>query len=189
MGNYQSKKGKLTPKRERFCQEYLIDLNATAAAKRAGYKEKAAYASGHENLKNPKIQERLDELRKEQAIKFNVTKERLMTILMNIATADHEAIYDKETGEILPVSQWPEGLSQAVSGIEADEIFSGRGEDRTAIGLKRKVRFWDKNRAIEILNKMQGYNMPDKVAPTTPDGQALPIAINILPVAPKADEV
>lgn len=185
---YQSKKGKLTPKRERFCQEYLIDLNASAAARRAGYNEKSAYAVASELLRKVEIQNRLDELRKEQATKFNANKERLMNILMSIVSTEPKDFLDPETGEVLPPSEWPAHAGAAVSAIENDELFAGKGEDRTAIGIKRKVKLWDKNRAIEILNKMQGYNMPDKVAPTTPDGQALPIAINILPVAPKADD-
>jgi phage terminase small subunit len=45
----------LTPKQRRFVSEYLRDLNATAAAKRAGYSKKTAYAIGHENLRKPEI--------------------------------------------------------------------------------------------------------------------------------------
>lgn len=48
-------KGKLTAKQERFVAEYLIDLNATQAAIRAGYSEKTASAIGHENLNKPEI--------------------------------------------------------------------------------------------------------------------------------------
>lgn len=188
MSEKGNKKRKLTPRRERFCQEYLIDLNASAAARRAGYSEAACYSVGYDLLRFTDIKDRIDELRQEQTNKFNVNKERLMTILMKIATVDTDALIDKETGELLPPSQWPEGTGLAVSSIENDEIFSGRGEERTAIGIKRKVKFWDKNRALEILNKMQGYNAPDKIAPVTPSGEALPIAINILPVAPKADD-
>lgn len=46
---------KLNPKQEAFVREYLIDLNATEAAKRAGYSEKTAYSTGHELLKKPEI--------------------------------------------------------------------------------------------------------------------------------------
>jgi len=52
----------LTAKQEMFCKEYLIDLNATQAAIRAGYSEKTAHSIGHENLSKPEIQERLVEL-------------------------------------------------------------------------------------------------------------------------------
>ena len=58
---------RLTEKQKRFVDEYLIDLNATAAAKRAGYSTKTAYAIGNENLKKPNIcnyiNQRLKELK------------------------------------------------------------------------------------------------------------------------------
>lgn len=48
---------KLTPKQQRFCEEYLIDLNATQAAIRSGYSKKTAYRTGADNLKKPQIKE------------------------------------------------------------------------------------------------------------------------------------
>lgn len=54
---------KLTPKQEKFCQEYLIDLNGTQAAIRAGYSLKTSGQIAEENLKKPEIQDRLRELR------------------------------------------------------------------------------------------------------------------------------
>lgn len=65
MGDEEGKeeKIKLTPKQEAFCNEYLIDLNATAAAKRAGYSEDTAYSIGSENLRKPEIAARIVELR------------------------------------------------------------------------------------------------------------------------------
>ena len=56
------KQKKLTPKQERFCQEYLIDLNATQAAIRAGYSKDTAGAIGHENLTKPEIRTRVADL-------------------------------------------------------------------------------------------------------------------------------
>ena len=53
----------LTAKQQRFVEEYLIDLNATQAAIRAGYSEKTAYSIGQENLKKPEI---ADEIEKRQ---------------------------------------------------------------------------------------------------------------------------
>ena len=55
-------KPKLTAKQEMFCAEYLIDLNATQAAIRAGYSEKTAHSIGNENLIKPSIQEKISEL-------------------------------------------------------------------------------------------------------------------------------
>lgn len=52
----------LTPKQELFIREYLIDFNATQAAKRAGYSEASSYAIGQENLKKPVIKEAIEAL-------------------------------------------------------------------------------------------------------------------------------
>ena len=51
----------LTEKQKRFCDEYLIDLNATQAAIRAGYSKKTAFTIGNENLKKPYIKDYIDE--------------------------------------------------------------------------------------------------------------------------------
>ena len=51
----------MTAKQKRFCDEYLIDLNATQAAIRAGYSEKSAYSIGEENLKKPEIRKYIEE--------------------------------------------------------------------------------------------------------------------------------
>ena len=53
----------LTDKQEMFCREYLIDLNATQAAIRAGYSEKTANRTASENLSKPDIQSRIAELK------------------------------------------------------------------------------------------------------------------------------
>lgn len=51
----------MTKKQKRFCDEYLIDCNATQAAIRAGYSEKTAYSIGQENLNKPEIKAYIDE--------------------------------------------------------------------------------------------------------------------------------
>ena len=56
----------MTEKQKLFCEEYLIDLNATQASLRAGYSEKTAYSIGNENLKKPEIQEYIQKRLKEK---------------------------------------------------------------------------------------------------------------------------
>lgn len=185
MAKSSKKKPKLTPKRERFCHEYLIDLNASAAARRAGFNDASAGQRGHELVKNSEIQARIGELQAKTGAEFNITKQRLMTTLMNIIGADIKDITDPETGSIMPVHEWPEHMRGVVSGIESDELYAGA----LPIGFKRKVKFWDKNKSIELLNKMLGFNMPDKVAQTDPTGQneVIPV-IKIYPVKPKEED-
>ena len=64
---------KMTPKQERFCVEYLVDLNATQAAIRAGYSEKTARSVGCENLTKPDISDRIAALQEERQARTLVT--------------------------------------------------------------------------------------------------------------------
>ena len=67
--------GRLTNKQEMFCLEYLIDLNATQAAIRAGYSEKTSYSIGQENLNKPDIATRIQELMNKRSKKTGITAE------------------------------------------------------------------------------------------------------------------
>ena len=69
----------LTKKQEMFCLEYLVDLNATQAAMRAGYSEKTAGKIGSENLKKPEVQERLAELMRERSEKTKIDAAWVLT--------------------------------------------------------------------------------------------------------------
>jgi phage terminase small subunit len=75
---------KLTPKQEKFCQEYIVDLNATQSAIRAGYSVRTARSLGQENLTKPDIQERLSELRSEQEKRVEITADAVLKELASI---------------------------------------------------------------------------------------------------------
>lgn len=62
----------MTPKQEAFVREYLIDLNATQAAIRAGYSEATAYSIGNENLSKPEIAEAIAIAKAERAEKCEI---------------------------------------------------------------------------------------------------------------------
>lgn len=186
-GGKEAKKGILTPKKERFCQEYVLDFNATQAAIRAGFSTKSAYSIGSALTRKVECQRRIMELQNTAATEYNVTKQRLISILMDIAGAKIEDILDEE-GEVLPPQQWPEHMKRVVTGMESDELYSGFGPLRQNVGLKRKVKFADKTKAVELLNRMLGFNMPDKVAQTTPEGEGVTPVIKIYTVPPKNDD-
>lgn len=81
---------KLTEKQRRFCEEYLIDLNATQAALRAGYSQRTAYSIGDENLKKPEIQNYLKGLMNKRSERTGVTADTVLKELEKIALADVE---------------------------------------------------------------------------------------------------
>ncbi|MEQ1349625.1 terminase small subunit [Acinetobacter junii] len=75
----------LTPKQQRFVEEYLIDLNATQSAIRAGYSEKTAYSVGHENLKKPEIQKAIQEAQEILSNKTQLTVDMVVQGLLKEA--------------------------------------------------------------------------------------------------------
>ncbi len=92
-------KGKLTPKQQLFVAEYLVDLNATQAAVRAGYSNKSAYSVGHENLKKPEVaaamQARLERTKAGQ----DWIVERLVENVERAMTVEPVMVGGVETGE------------------------------------------------------------------------------------------
>lgn len=78
----------LTAKQQAFVAEYLIDLNATQAALRAGYSEKTAGAIGNENLKKHEIQEAISAARKKRAERTEVDQDYVIRKLKEIADKD-----------------------------------------------------------------------------------------------------
>lgn len=91
----------MSPKQEKFCAEYLIDLNATQAAIRAGYKERTAYSIGNENLKKPEIQKRIKALRSKEFRKAIMTAEEVEARLSKAARGGlrEEVIVTEGTGD------------------------------------------------------------------------------------------
>lgn len=78
----------LTPKQQAFIREYLIDLNATQAAKRAGYSAHTAEMIGKENLRKPPIKAAIDAAISKRSEKTEITAEKVLQRLWHIATAD-----------------------------------------------------------------------------------------------------
>ena len=78
----------LTDKQKRFCEEYLIDCNATQAAIRAGYSTKTAYSIGIENLKKPEIKNYIDEKMKELQSKTIASAEEVLEYLTSVVRGE-----------------------------------------------------------------------------------------------------
>lgn len=91
----------MSPKQEKFCSEYLVDLNATQAAIRAGYSNRTAYSIGQRLLKDVEIQNRISNIRKTEYKKTIMTAEEVEYFLSQAARGelDEEVIITVGTGE------------------------------------------------------------------------------------------
>lgn len=81
---------KLTDKQKIFCDEYIISLNATQAAIKAGYAEKTAYAIGAENLKKPKIQSYISERMEQKESSLIATQDEVLQYLTSVLRGESQ---------------------------------------------------------------------------------------------------
>lgn len=137
---------KLTDKQELFAREYLSDLNATQAAKRAGYSDKTAYSIGQENLKKPEIQARIADLKAERNKRTQVNADYVLRRLVEIDQMDVLDIL-LPNGELKPIKDWPKTWRTTLSGMDVTEM-SG-----DAAGLLKKIKWPDKVKNLELLGK------------------------------------
>jgi phage terminase small subunit len=142
----------LTPKQQLFCDEYLIDLNATQAAIRAGYSAKTAYSIGERLLRNVEILKILQELKKERHERTKINADYVLQRLAQIDEMDVADILNDD-GSLRPVKEWPKVWRQYISGFEISEMFDGRGDERHMVGLLKKIKWPDKLKNLELLGK------------------------------------
>lgn len=164
---------RLTEKQRRFVSEYLIDLNATQAAVRAGYSPRTAKQIGQENLTKPAIQAEVQRAIGARQKRTEITQDMVLRELANIAFAngaDFAKVVgrgDAQAVELMPTDEVPEEKKAAISGIA-----------ETKFGIR--VATCDKVRALELLGKHLGMF----------DGrsQRMPDETNLLNVISKACE-
>lgn len=154
---------KLTAKQQRFCDEYLIDMNATQAAIRAGYKEKTARAIGCENLTKPNIREYIDQRMKEKEAALVADQDEVMRYLT--------AVMRRELSEHIVVT-----VSEKKTFFAPDETGTMRKqtvetEVPQIVEIPSQLR--DANKAAELLGKAYGI-YTDKITGTV----ALPVVIS-----------
>ena len=97
---------KLTAKQKRFCDEYLIDMNITQAAIRAGYSKKTAYAIGQENLKKPTLKEYIEKRMAEKEAELVADQTEVMRYLTSV-------LRGQSVSEVVVVEGVGEGCSEA----------------------------------------------------------------------------
>ncbi|MCX4025065.1 terminase small subunit [Endozoicomonas sp. SM1973] len=161
--------GKLTPKQAMFVKEYLVDLNATQAAIRAGYSAKTASEQGARLLGNVKIQAALGEVQQKRGNRLDVTADRIEKELAKIAFSHITDVIDWR--EITLESNEDEPNHSAAIACQSirlkdsdtlsPEVTATIQEiSQTAHGVK--VKLYDKLKALELLGRRHGIFI-DKV--------------------------
>jgi len=147
-----TKKHKISPKRRIFIEEYLKDFNGTEAAKRAGYAPNSAYDHAFRLLKRDDIQQEIETRLQKRLEKIGVTKDRVLQEIARLAFGDTRKLFRKD-GSLLMPNEWDDDTAAAVAGMEITEEYGGRGEERALTGYTKKVKQWEKTRALELLGR------------------------------------
>lgn len=163
----------LTDKQELFCKEYLIDLNATQAAIRAGYSEKSASEIGNENLRKPQIQERIQKLQSKRNKRLEITADRVLAEYARIGFASVKSFTNVTSGgdPFIDLSNMDEDEWAAVSEIQVDDYTDGRGEYARDV-KKVKVKLHDKLKALDAMAKHVGVGQEQEKEPVSSEDVA-----------------
>ena len=161
----------MTPKQAQFVEEYLVDLNATQAAIRAGYSEDTARKIGSENLSKPDIATAIQEALDARAARTRITADR---VLQEYARIGFASVSDftriTEDGDpAIDLSDMTPDQWAAVSEVQVEDFKSGRGEDARDV-RRIKVKAHDKLGALNAMSKHLGMDAPTKHALTDTKG-------------------
>lgn len=142
----------LNDKQEMFCREYLVDLNATQAAIRAGYSEKTANAQSSRLLINVNIQNRIKELKSNRNERVEIDADYVLKRLVEIDQMDVLDIINDD-GKLKPISEWPKVWRTSLSGMDLAEMFESKDGERDLVGIMKKIKWPDKVKNLELLGK------------------------------------
>ena len=141
----------MTPKQERFVSEYLVDLNATQAAIRAGYSEKTAQEIGAENLSKPMIAEAIAAKTAKQLEKVDMTATDVLRAIQRHVKADGQAdardLFDQDSNlKSIKTLSGPAAMNIGGFDVVKQNVKSGDGVVDTVI----KVKIRDQSRYVEM---------------------------------------
>lgn len=161
---------KLTPRQERFVDEYLLDLNGKQAAIRAGYSEKTAEVQASRLLSNVKVQAQIQKRRQERVERTEITQDMVLYELATIAfanAADYAAVVEREAtlqtedGDVIPLYD-KDGNPVMYRTVEPVLTADLTDKQKRALAVIKKgrdgfeVKPYDKVRALELLGKHLG---------------------------------
>jgi phage terminase small subunit len=164
----------LTAKQQRFVDEYLIDLNATAAYKRAGYagEGNSAEAAASRLLSNVKVSWAIQAAMKEREKRTEITQDRVLQEYAKLAFLDPRRFYN-EKGNLIPVHELDADVAAALAGMEIVTQRAGKDEDgNQEYEDVKKIKFIDKKGALDSVARHLGM-FNDKVALTGKDGGSI----------------
>lgn len=151
---------RLTPKQRRLVEEFMVDYDKTAAARRAGYTENTALRQQpfHAIAVQREIQRLLEAKTRETAERASqqqMTPERTLDELRRLALFDVRKLF-RPDGSPIPVNELDDDIASIIVGLEVLEQYEGNGDDRRFVGYVKKYKLADKLGAITTAMRHMG---------------------------------
>ena len=134
----------MTNKQRMFCSEYMIDLNATQAAIRAGYSPASARQIAELNMTKHYIKAYIDKLLADQSARTGITADRVLRELAKIAFVDISDAADMDEATINKLASKDD--TAAIASVRAKKIPTADG-----FITEREIKLYDKTKALELL--------------------------------------
>lgn len=146
----------MTDKMIRFCHEYIVDLNGTQAAIRAGYSENSANEISSENLAKPRIKEYIDRLKKDRAERLGITADKVLAELSRLAFSNVQEIFTPTDG-FKRVSELDEDTARAIQSVKVTKKPAGaNGDGQMEYDDVVEYKMNDKKSSLDLLAKHLG---------------------------------
>jgi phage terminase small subunit len=146
----------LTPKQQRFVDEYLIDLNGKQAAIRAGYSAKTAHVQAARLLSKANVAAFVAERMAERSERTEIKQDEVLQELLTLLRSDvRDFVVDEKTGVLDLREGAPETAWRAVSSVKHRTIVKGEGKKRE-VTHEAEVRLWDKPAALKMAGQHLG---------------------------------
>lgn len=144
----------LNAKQQRFCEEYLIDLNGTQAAIRAGYSKKTASAIAVENLQKPAINSYVAKLKETRSEATKITANRILRELSNIAYGNMKDFIDFDENGIKLKPK--EDIGDDNLGIISELNLETKTDKEGNVSRQTKFKIYPKDNAIALIMRHLG---------------------------------
>ena len=142
----------LRGRQQRFVEEYLVDLNAAEAVRRAGYRTKYPGKVGYLLLEDPRIAAAINQAKLAQSQRTAITADRVLLEAARLAFLDPRKLFDTD-GKMLPPSAWDDDTAAAIAGLEISEQYDWIDGQKVPSGQLKKIRLWSKPENLTLLAK------------------------------------
>jgi phage terminase small subunit len=161
----------LTEKQKAFCREYIFDWNATRAAKAAGYSENTASEMGYENLNKPQIKAYIEEIQKDLEklsgiSRLKVLQEHQKLAFSSIAHLHNSWITRKEFEQL--TEDQKASIEEISTQTRFEKDYSTDPEGATVQIDYVKIKLYSKQKSLDSINKMLGYDVAKKIELSAP---------------------